>query len=161
MNNHVNYEFVHKKNLKIASYDVICMSYIAMYIANKTNIFKFWPKVSKKFNKYLISNQVSKYLSTHMENIFQLLSSKFKIQNKLTTIWNPKVRWILRIKGHTITTWKKKKKKTLKTSSKPKIYPKKKKTQKFIPPQKKNPKIYVLVEFHSWCNPQCYVEVRS
>ena len=46
---------------------------------------------------------------------------------------------------------KKKKKKTLKTSSKPKIYPKK----------KKNPKIYVLVEFHSWCNPQCYVEVRS
>ena len=83
MNNHVNYEFVHKKNLKIVSYDVICMSYIAMYIANKTNIFKFWPKVSKKFNKYLISNQVSKYLSTHMENIFQLLSSKFKIQNKL------------------------------------------------------------------------------
>ena len=35
------------------------------------------------FNKFLISNEISKYLSKHMENIFQLLSSKFEIQNKL------------------------------------------------------------------------------
>ena len=32
--------------------------------------------------------------------------------------------------------------------------------QKFIQ-KKKNPKIYVLVEFHSWCNPKGYDEVRS
>ena len=37
------------------------------------------------FNKCLIfSNQIPKYLSKHMENIFQVLSSKFEIQNKLT-----------------------------------------------------------------------------
>ena len=36
------------------------------------------------FNKCLIfSNQIPKYLSKHMENIFQVLSSKFEIQNKL------------------------------------------------------------------------------
>ena len=50
---------------------------------NETNALKFWLNVSKKFNKCLISNQVPKYLLTYMENIFQLLSSKFKIQNKL------------------------------------------------------------------------------
>ena len=46
-------------------------------------MFKFWPNVFKKFNKYLISNQIPKYLLTHIENIFQVLSSKFKIQSKL------------------------------------------------------------------------------
>ena len=59
------------------------MLYITKSI-NKTNIFKFWSNVSKKFNKYLIRNQIPKYLSKHMENIFQVLSFKFEIQNKLT-----------------------------------------------------------------------------
>ena len=35
------------------------------------------------FNKCLINNQIPKYLSKYMENIFQVLSSKFEIQNKL------------------------------------------------------------------------------
>ena len=72
------------KKLRFASYEIICMLYITKSI-NKTNIFKFWSNVSKKFNKYLISNQIPKYLSKYMENIFQVLSSKFEvwIQNKL------------------------------------------------------------------------------
>ena len=82
LNNHVNYKFIQKK-LRFASYDVICMSYIAKSILMKQIIFKFWPNVSKKPNKYLINNQIPKYLSKHMENIFQVLNSKFKIQNKL------------------------------------------------------------------------------
>ena len=36
---------------------------------NETNIFKFSPYVSKKFNKCLINNQIPKYLSTHTKNI--------------------------------------------------------------------------------------------
>ena len=64
------------KKLRFASYEIICMLYITKSI-NKTNIFKFWSNVSKKFNKYLISNQIPKYLSKHMENIFQVLSSNF------------------------------------------------------------------------------------
>ena len=35
------------------------------------------------FNKCLIKNQIPKYLSKHMENIFLVPSSKFEIQNKL------------------------------------------------------------------------------
>ena len=58
------------------------MSYIAKSILTK-QIFKFWLNVSKKFNKCLINNQIPKYLSKHMENIFQVLNSKFEIQNKL------------------------------------------------------------------------------
>ena len=69
------------KKLRFASYDVICMSYIAKSILTKQ--IYFWPNVFKKFNKCLISNQIPKYLSKHMENIFQVLSSKFEIQNKL------------------------------------------------------------------------------
>ena len=69
------------KKLRFASYDVICMSYIAKSILTKQ--IYFWPDVFKKFNECLISNQIPKYLSKHMENIFQVLSSKFEIQNKL------------------------------------------------------------------------------
>ena len=69
------------KKLRFASYDVICMSYIAKSLLTKQ--IYFWPNVFKKFNKCLISNQIPKYLSKHMENIFQVLSSKFEIQNKL------------------------------------------------------------------------------
>ena len=69
------------KKLRFASYDVICMSYIAKSILTKQ--IYFWPNVFKKFNKCLISNQIPEYLSKHMENIFQVLSSKFEIQNKL------------------------------------------------------------------------------
>ena len=36
-----------------------------------------------KKSKCLISNQMPKYLSKLMENIFQVLSFKFEIQNKL------------------------------------------------------------------------------
>ena len=69
------------KKLRFASYDVICMPYIVKSILTKQ--IYFWPNVFKKFNKCLISNQIPKYLSKHMENIFQVLSSKFEIQNKL------------------------------------------------------------------------------
>ena len=62
------------------------MSYIAKFILIKQiyiYIYKFWPNASKKFNKYLINNQIPKYLSKHMKNVFQVLSFKFEIQNKL------------------------------------------------------------------------------
>ena len=60
------------------------MSYIAKSILTKQiYLIKFKPNVFKKFNKCLISNQIPKYLSKHMENMFQVLSSKFEIQNKL------------------------------------------------------------------------------
>ena len=39
----------------------------------KQNILNFWYNVSKKFSTCL------KILSTHMENVFQILNSKFKI----------------------------------------------------------------------------------
>ena len=69
------------KKLRFASYDVICISYIAKSILMKQIYLSFDPLY---FNKCLIfSNQTPKYLSKHMKNIFQVLSSKFEIQNKL------------------------------------------------------------------------------
>ena len=59
------------------------MSYIAKSILTKQIYLNFDPMFLKKFNKCLIRNQTPKYLSKHMENIFQVLSSKFEIQNKL------------------------------------------------------------------------------
>ena len=56
------------------------MSYIAKSILTKQIYLNFDPMF---LNKCLISNQTPKYLSKHMENIFQVLSSKFEIQNKL------------------------------------------------------------------------------
>ena len=56
------------------------MSYIAKSILTKQIYLNFDPMF---LNKCLISNQIPKYLSKHMENIFQVLSSKFEIQNKL------------------------------------------------------------------------------
>ena len=53
--------------------------YIYIYIYISFDLIN----VSEKFNKCLISNQILKYLSKRMENIFQVLSSKFEIQNKL------------------------------------------------------------------------------
>ena len=58
------------------------MSYIAKPILTEQIYLSFDPVY---FNKFLIfSNQIPKYLSKHMKNIFQVLSSKFEIQNKLT-----------------------------------------------------------------------------
>ena len=85
LNIHVNYKFIPKKT-RFASYDVICILYITKSILTKqiylseTNTFKFWSNVSKKFYKCLIRNQIPKYLSKHIENILQVLSSKFEIK---------------------------------------------------------------------------------
>ena len=80
LNNHINYKFIHK-NLSFASYDIIYMSYVTKSTLMKQMYLSFDPLY---FNKCLIfSNQIPKYLSKHMENIFQVLSSKFEIQNKL------------------------------------------------------------------------------
>ena len=75
LNNHVSYEFIHKK-AKICI--IWCNLHVILHYVytNETNIFKFWPNVSKKFNKCLISNQIPKYLATHMENIFQVQNPK-------------------------------------------------------------------------------------
>ena len=43
LNNHVNYKFIHKKKLRFASYDVICMSYIAKSILTKQIYLNFDP----------------------------------------------------------------------------------------------------------------------
>ena len=56
------------------------MSYITKSILTKQIYLNF---DLMYFNTCLISNQIPKYLSKHMENIFQVLSSKFEIQNKL------------------------------------------------------------------------------
>ena len=58
------------KKQRFASYDVICIPFIVMSILTKQIYLSVDPSVFKKFNKYLISNQVPKYLSTHMKNIF-------------------------------------------------------------------------------------------
>ena len=55
------------------------MSYITKSILTKQIYLNFDPMFLKKFNKCLINNQTPKYLSKHMENIFQILSSKFEI----------------------------------------------------------------------------------
>ena len=64
------------------------MSYIAMF-TNEINIFMFWPNVSKKFNKCLISNQIPKYLSTIWKYLpssnFQVSSLKSKISYQMET----------------------------------------------------------------------------
>ena len=56
------------------------MLYIAKFILTKQIYLSLDPMY---FNTCLISNQISKYLSKHIENIFQVLSSNFDIQNKL------------------------------------------------------------------------------
>jgi len=71
------------KKLRFASYDIICMSYIAKFILTKQIYLSFDPMYLKS-SKCLIGNQIPKYLSKHMENIFQVLSFKFEIQNKLS-----------------------------------------------------------------------------
>ena len=44
LNNHVNYKFIHKKKkLRFASYDVICMLYIAKSILTKQIYLSFDP----------------------------------------------------------------------------------------------------------------------
>ena len=72
LNNHVNCDFIYKKTN-------ICIIYRYVFI-NEINIFNFWSNVSKKFNKCLISNQIPKYLSTHME-IFLDKIIKWKLAN--------------------------------------------------------------------------------
>ena len=83
MNNHVNYKFIHKKP-KFASYDVIYMSYITKSILTKQIYLSFDPMYLKSSINVKLATKIPKYLSKHMENIFQVLSSKFEIQNKLT-----------------------------------------------------------------------------
>ena len=70
-------------------YKVVKIGILRMIVESKwkfkntlTNIFKFWPNVTKKFNKYLISNQIPKYLSKRTFGKYYS-SSKFQI-------WNPK-----------------------------------------------------------------------
>ena len=46
LNNHVNYKFIHKK-LRFASYNVICMSYIAKFILTKQIYLSFDPMYLK------------------------------------------------------------------------------------------------------------------
>ena len=41
LNNHVNYKLIHIKKLRFASYDVICMSYIAKSILMKQVYLSF------------------------------------------------------------------------------------------------------------------------
>ena len=41
LNNHVNYKLIHIKKLRFASYDVICMSYIAKSILTKQIYLSF------------------------------------------------------------------------------------------------------------------------
>ena len=64
------------------------MSYVATS-TNETNIFTFWPNISKKCNKYLISNQIPKYLSTIWKYLpsskFQVPSLKSKISYQMET----------------------------------------------------------------------------
>ena len=80
LNNNINYKFIHK-NLRFASYDIICMSYVTKSTLMKQMYLSFDPLY---FNKCLIfSNHIPKYLSTHIKYNFQVLSSEFKIQNQL------------------------------------------------------------------------------
>ena len=46
LNNHVNYEFIHKKQ-RFASYDAICMSYITTSILMKQIYLSFNPMYQK------------------------------------------------------------------------------------------------------------------
>ena len=48
------------KKLRFASYDVICMSYIAKSILMKQIYLSFDSMYLKSSNKYLISNQIPK-----------------------------------------------------------------------------------------------------
>ena len=41
LNNHVNYKLIHIKKLRFASYDIICMSYIAKSILTKQIYLNF------------------------------------------------------------------------------------------------------------------------
>ena len=47
LNNHVNYKLIHIKKLRFASYDVICMSYIAKSILMKQVYLSFDPMYLK------------------------------------------------------------------------------------------------------------------
>ena len=73
LNNHVNYDSIHKKTKICIIWCNLHAIHCYVY-TNEINLVKFWPNVSKKFNKCLISNQIPKYLSTHME-----IFSKFQV----------------------------------------------------------------------------------
>ena len=73
-----------KKTKICASYDAICMSYIAASILMKQIYLSFDPMYLKSSINVKLATKIPKYLSNHMEKSFQVLSSKFEIQNKLT-----------------------------------------------------------------------------
>ena len=41
LNNHINYEYIHKRNKDLHQYDAICIPCMYFIYANETNILKF------------------------------------------------------------------------------------------------------------------------
>ena len=109
MNNHVNYEFFHKKTKILIIWCNLHVLHCYVY-TNETNIFKFWYNVFKKFSECLIRNQLSTKILAHLFLRQQLLNPHHHLT--LITKWYNS--------GHTFTLYthltlkKKKKKKSIK-----------------------------------------------
>ena len=73
MNNHVNYEFFHKKIKILIIWCNLHVLHCYVY-TNETNIFKFWYDVFKKFSECLIRNQLSTKILAHLFFWQQLLN---------------------------------------------------------------------------------------
>ena len=73
MNNHVNYEFFHKKIKILIIWCNLHVLHCYVY-TNETNIFKFWYNVFKKFSECLIRNQLSTKILAHLFLRQQLLN---------------------------------------------------------------------------------------
>ena len=73
LNNHVNYEFFHKKIKILIIWCNLHILHCYIY-TNETNIFKFWYNVFKKFSECLIRNQLSTKILAHLFFRQQLLN---------------------------------------------------------------------------------------
>ena len=73
MNNHLNYEFFHKKIKILIIWCNLHVLHCYVY-TNETNIFKFWYNVFKKFSECLIRNQLSTKILAHLFLRQQLLN---------------------------------------------------------------------------------------
>ena len=73
MNNHLNYEFFHKKIKILIIWCNLHVLHCYVY-TNETNIFKFWYDVFKKFSECLIRNQLSTKILAHLFLRQQLLN---------------------------------------------------------------------------------------
>ena len=73
MNNHLNYEFFHKKIKILIIWCNLHVLHCYVY-TNETNIFKFWYDVFKKFSECLIRNQLSTKILAHLFFRQQLLN---------------------------------------------------------------------------------------